>query len=72
MPLDREPDKNPTLVEALLLTDEGYKGLVQVIRELEQLVPPVEQDHEVEIFTQAVVIEEEEEVPEYRDSSPVD
>jgi hypothetical protein len=73
MPPDREPDKNPTPVEALLLTDEGYEGLVQVIRELEQLVPPVEQDHEVEISTQAVVMEEEEEeVPEYRDSSPVD
>ncbi|PMD17928.1 hypothetical protein NA56DRAFT_707333 [Hyaloscypha hepaticicola] len=72
MPPDREPDKYPILVEALLLTDEGHEGLVQVIRELEQLVPPVEQDHEVKIFTQAVVMEEEEEVPEYRDSSPVD
>ncbi len=28
MPPDREPDKNPTLAEALLLTDKGYKGLV--------------------------------------------
>ncbi|PMD21482.1 hypothetical protein NA56DRAFT_748934 [Hyaloscypha hepaticicola] len=46
--------------------------LVQVIRELEQLVPlEVEQDDEVNISTQTVV-EEEEEVPEYRDSSPVD
>jgi hypothetical protein len=34
MPI-REPDKNPTLAEELLTTDEGWEGLVQVIRELE-------------------------------------
>jgi len=68
----REPDKEPTAAEMLLTTDEGHEGLVQVIRELEQLVPlEVEQDDEVNISTQTVV-EEEEEVPEYRDSSPVD
>jgi len=73
MPPDREPDKDPTPVKALLLTDEGHEDLVQVIRELEQLIPPVEQDYEVEISTQAVIMKgEEEEVPEYRDSSPVD
>jgi len=67
----REPDKEPTAAEMLLTTDEGHEGLVQVIRELEQLVPlEVEQDDEVNISTQTVV-EEEEEVPEYRDSSPV-
>jgi hypothetical protein len=33
--LIREPDKNPTLVEELLIIDEGWEGLVQVIRELE-------------------------------------
>ena len=68
----REPDKDPTAAEILLTTDEGHEGLVQVIRELEQLVPlEVEQDDEVNISTQTVV-EKEEEVPEYRDSSPVD
>jgi hypothetical protein len=76
MPI-REPDKNPTPAEELLTTDEGWEGLVQVIRELEQLVPPgplEEQDNEVEISTQAGIMEEEEEeeVPEYRDSSPLD
>jgi len=56
----------------LLTIDEGHEGLVQVIRELEQLVPlEVEQDDEVNISTQTVV-EKEEEILEYRDSSPVD
>jgi hypothetical protein len=71
----REPDKYPTLAEKLLTTDEGWEGLVQVIKELEQLVPLEEQDNEVEISTQAGIMEdeeEEEEVPEYKDSSPVD
>jgi hypothetical protein len=69
----REPDKYPTLAEKLLTTDEGWEGLVQMIRELEQLVPLEEQDNEVEISTQAGIMEEEEEeVPEYKDSSPVD
>ena len=55
----------------LLITDEGHEGLFQVIKELEQLIlPEIEQDDEVNISTQ-IVIEEEEEVPEYRDSSPV-
>ena len=68
----REPDKEPTAAEMLLTTDEGHEGLVQVIRELEQLVPlEVEQDDEVNISTQTVV-EKEEEILEYRDSSPVD
>ena len=35
----REPDKEPTAAEMLLTTDEGHEGLVQVIKELEQLVP---------------------------------
>ncbi len=52
-----------------------------MIRELEKLVPLEalealkEQDNEVEISTQAGIMEEEEEeeeVPEYKDSSPVD
>jgi hypothetical protein len=48
-----------------------------VIKELEQLVPPAplkEQDNEVQISIQAgdMEEEEEEEVPEYKDSSPVD
>jgi hypothetical protein len=51
-----------------------------VIKELEKLVPLEalealkEQDNEVKIFTQAGIMEEEEEeeVPEYKDSSPVD
>jgi hypothetical protein len=44
-----------------------------MIKELEQLVPLEEQDNEVEISIQAGIIEEEEEeVPEYKDSSPVD
>ena len=70
----REPDKYPTLAEKLLTTDKGWEGLVQVIRELEQLVPLEDQDNEVEISIQAGIIEEEEEeeVPEYRDSSPLD
>jgi hypothetical protein len=63
-----------------LTIDEGHEGLVQVIRELEKLVPLEalealkEQDNEVEIFTQAGIMEEEEEeeVLEYKDSSPVD
>jgi hypothetical protein len=69
----REPDKYPTLAEKLLIIDEGWEGLVQMIKELEQLVPLEEQDNEVEISIQAGIIEEEEEeVPEYKDSSPVD
>jgi len=73
----REPDKDHTPAERLLTTDEWHEGLVQAIRELEQLVPlvpPEEQDNEVEISTQAGIMEEEEEeeVPEYRDSSPLD
>jgi hypothetical protein len=73
----REPDKDPTAAEKLLTIDEGHEGLVQVIRELERLVPLVpleEQDNEVEISTQAGIMEEEEEeeVPDYKDSSPVD
>jgi hypothetical protein len=69
----REPDKDPTAEEKLLTIDEGHAGLVQVIKELEQLVPlEVKEDREVDIFTQTVVIEEEEEeVPEYRESSPL-
>ena len=44
-----------------------------MIKELEQLVPLEDQDNEVEIFIQAGIIkeEEEEEVLEYRDSSPL-
>jgi hypothetical protein len=75
----REPNKDLTLAEKLLTIDEGHEGLVQVIKELEKLVPLEalealkEQDNEVEIFTQAGIIEEEEEeVPEYKDSSLVD
>jgi hypothetical protein len=71
--LVREPDKTPTAAKKLLITDEGHEGLVQVIRELEQLVPlEVEQEDEVDISTQAAVVQEEEEVVEYRESSPVD
>jgi hypothetical protein len=67
----REPDKNLTIAKALIITDARHEGLVQAIRELKQLVPlEVEQDNEVDISTQAVV-EEEEEVPKYRDSSLV-
>ena len=52
MPPDREPDKDPTPVKALLLTDEGHEDLVQVIKELKQLVPlEVKQDDEVNIST---------------------
>ena len=41
-----------------------------MIKELEQLVPlEIEQDNEVNISTQVVI--EKEEVPEYRESSPV-
>jgi hypothetical protein len=70
----REPNKYPTPAKKLLTTDKGWEGLVQVIRELEQLVPLEDQDNEVEISIQAGIIEEEEEeeVPEYRDSSPLD
>jgi hypothetical protein len=75
----REPDKDPTPVKKLLTIDEGHEGLVQVIKELEKLVPLEalealkEQDNEVKIFTQAGIIEEEEEeeVFKYKDSSPV-
>jgi hypothetical protein len=67
----REPDKTPTAAKKLLTTDEGHEGLVQVIRELEQLVPiEVKQEDEVNISTQTVVVKEEEEVPNYRESSP--
>ena len=31
----REPDKDPTAVKILSITDKGHEGLVQVIRELE-------------------------------------
>jgi hypothetical protein len=44
-----------------------------MIKELKQLVPLKEQDNEVEISTQAGIMEEEEEeILEYKDSSPVD
>jgi hypothetical protein len=66
-----EPDKAPIIAKALLTTDKGHEGLVQVIRELEKLVPIVdEDDDEVNITTQTVVIKDKEEVPEYKESSP--
>jgi hypothetical protein len=34
MPI-RKPDKNPTPAKELLTTDEGWEGLVQVIKKLE-------------------------------------
>jgi hypothetical protein len=48
----REPDKDLTAEEKLLTINERHAGLVQVIRELEQLVPlEVKEDREVDIST---------------------
>ena len=48
----REPNKEPMVAEMLLITDEGHEDLVQVIKELKQLVPlEVKQDDEVNIST---------------------
>jgi len=59
------------------MTDKGHPGLVLLIMELEKLVPPEElvqedkegSDVEILISTQSI-IQEDMEVPEYRDSSP--
>ena len=59
------------------MTDKGYPGLVLLIIELEKLVPPEElvqedkegSDEEILISIQSI-IQEDMEVPEYRDSSP--
>jgi hypothetical protein len=73
----RELDKNPMDIEKLLTIDEGHEGLVQMVKELKKLVPVKlmkdrDTDNEANISTQTVIIEEEEEVLDYRESSPVD
>jgi hypothetical protein len=67
------------MAEQLLLIDKGYPGLLQVIRELEALVPPdIEDtkdkegsDDKIMILIQGNSTEREIIVPDYRDSSPL-
>ena len=68
----REPDKNPTDLEKIQLTEEFYPGLVQNIRELEkqvglQIKDDGGDDDVVVILERS---QKKEDVPDYLDSSP--
>jgi hypothetical protein len=68
----REPDKNPTDLEKIQLTEEFYPGLVQNIRELEkQVVLQIKDDGgDDDVVVILERSQKKEDVPDYLDSSP--
>jgi hypothetical protein len=68
----REPDKNPTDLEKMQLTEEFYPGLVQNIRELERQVGPQIKDRDSDDDVAVILehLQKKEEVLDYLDSSP--